>query len=102
MIYLTKKIVFCNKPVDYVKVYTPTGGSTITKKYFTHQLVVHQLSMYWFQKKGGSPVTLSIGFKISIVDSSKNLFEIYTPISVSNKKIPKFYTRFGDLEISNA
>ena len=58
--------------------------------------------MYWFQKKVGSPVTLSIGFKISIVDSSNNLFEIYTPISGSNEKIPKFYTPFGDLEISNA
>ena len=33
--------MFCNKPVDFVKVYKTDGGSKIINKYLTQQLVFH-------------------------------------------------------------
>ena len=32
---------YWSKPVDFVQVYTPGGGSPTTKKYITHQWVAH-------------------------------------------------------------
>ena len=48
----------------------------------------------------GSPVMWSIGFKPPIGNSSKNLFEVYTPIGGSPHSFPRgvnTFWRFGSL-----
>ena len=66
--------------------YTPVGGSPITNVLvYTHNV--------------GSLVMLSIGFKNTIGDEPKNLFEVYTPSGGSPEIISEYLHTSGDLEV---
>ena len=54
-----------------------------------------------YTKNGGSPITSSIGLKTNIVDSPKNLFNVYTPSGGTREVCMVVYTPSGDFAVEN-